>query len=174
MCRLRRLRLLLGAVLALGLGGCWGGSSAPPPRQSVVSHFVAGAPGTIETVIVDPLPVKAARLLRPQGPAIEAARIDRDRNVYAEDTGYGPGVAIGAEGGSQSRVSTGIGFAFPLFGGGGSGVRTTAMTTSTLRFQVPDMAAYRRGWQGWTLQLELDDGASRRTIETLPPAPPPE
>ena len=111
----RRLRCSAAALLALGLAGCWGGSSAPPPpRQSLASHFVAGSPGEIETVIVDPLPAKTARLQPPQGPVIEAARIDRDRNLYSEDTGYGPGVAVGAQGGSQSRVETGIGFTFPL------------------------------------------------------------
>jgi hypothetical protein len=160
--------------MALALGGCWGGSDLPPPpRESVVSQFVPGAAGEIETTIVDVLPVKAALLRQPDGQAVAAAQIDRERNVYSESTGYGPGVGVDVAGGSESGVSTGIGFGFPLFGGGGpSGTHTGAMTTSTIRFKVPDMAAYSRDWQHWVLHVDLDDGANRRSIETLPPAPP--
>jgi len=165
-------------ALALGLafllGGCWGGSDLPPPpRESVVSHFVSGSTDQIETTIVDALPVRAAMLKQPDGQSIVAEAIDRDRNTYSEGTGYGPDVGVDVAGGSTGGVSTGIGFGFPLFGGGGpSGTRTGSMTTSTIRFKVPDMAAYRRDWQHWVLHIDLDDGATRRVIETLPPAPP--
>jgi hypothetical protein len=167
----------LGMALALALGGCWGGGNAPPPRESVVSHFVLGASDQIQTTIVDALPVKAAVLKMPNGQQVAAQQIDKERNVYSERTGYGPGLGVGVAGGSNGGVSTGIGFGFPLFGGGGwggSGYRTGSMTTSTVRFTVPDMAAYRRDWQHWVLHIDLDDGANRRSIETLPPAPPQE
>ncbi len=115
--------------------------------------------------------MKSAVLKRPDGVAIAAARIDRDRNTYSEDTGYGPNLGARVVGGSSGGVSSGVGFGFPLFGGGGpSGAQTHSMTTSTVRFQVPDMAAYRRDWQHWVLHIDLDDGANSRTIETLPPA----
>ena len=168
-CPFRLLILLLPTLLS----GCWGTSNPPPPRESVVSHFVLGSPDLIQTTIVDALPVKAARLKLPDGQMVEASQIDKERNVYSERTGYGPNLGVGVAGGSQGGVSTGIGFGFPLFGGGGpSGIRTGSMTTSTIRFKVPDMAAYRRNWQSWVLHIDLDDGANRRTIETLPPAPP--
>jgi hypothetical protein len=168
--------LALGLPLGLPLAGCGSDSDLPPPpRESVVSHFVLGATDQIETTIVDVLPVKAAVLKRPDGESTAAARIDRDTNVYSESTGYGPGIGVGVAGGSQGVVSSGIGFGFPLFGGGGpSGTRTGSMTTSTIRFTVPDMAAYRRDWQHWVLHVDLDDGTNRRSIETLPPAPPQE
>jgi hypothetical protein len=161
-------------ALALLLAGCWGGSDLPPPpRESVVSHFVLGSENQIQTTVVDVLPVKSAILKRPEGETITAQQIDRDTNVYSENTGYGSGVGVGVAGGSQGVVSSGIGIGFPLFGGGGpSGTRTGSMTTSTVRFTVPDMAAYRRDWQHWVLHIDLDDGANRRSIETLPPAPP--
>ena len=166
---------LLSLFAALLVSGCWGGGGAPPPRQAVVSHFVLGAPDQIQTTIVDALPVKAAVLKLPDGETVAARQIDRERNVYSENTGYGPNVGVGVAGGSQGVVSSGIGFGFPLFGGGGSGgTRTHSMTTSTIRFKVPDMAAYRRDWQHWVLHIDLDDGANRRSIETLPPAPPQE
>jgi hypothetical protein len=161
-------------ALALSLGGCWGGGdTAPPPRESVVSHFVRGSTDRIQATIVDVLPVKAAMLKLSDGQSIAAEQIDRERNVYNENTGYGPNVGVGVAGGSNGGVASGIGFGFPLFGGGGpSGTQTHSMTTSTVRFKVPDMAAYRRDWQHWVLHIDLDDGASRRSIETLPPAPP--
>ena len=166
----------LALALVLPLGGCWGGGdTAPPPRESVVSHFVPGATDQIETTIVDALPAKAAVLKLPDGETVAAAQIDREHNVYSEGTGYGPNLGVGVAGGSSGGVSSGIGFGFPLFGGGGpSGTRTGSMTTSTVRFKVPDMAAYRRDWQHSVLHIDLDDGANRRSIETLPPAPPQE
>jgi hypothetical protein len=119
--------------------------------------------------------VKAAMLRMPDGQTIVAQQIDKERNVYTERGGTygGPGFGVGLAGGSNGGVSSGIGFGIPLGGGGGyGGTRSHSVTTSTVKFQVPDMAAYRRDWQQWVLHIDLDDGANRRSIETLPPAPP--
>jgi hypothetical protein len=159
-------------ALAFPLAGCGGSDLPPPPRQAVTSHFIADPPGTIETTVIDPLPVKSAHLTVQDGRVIQPDRIDRDRQVYSDDTGSRPNIGVGVSGGSASRVSTGFGIGFPLFGGGDSGSHTAAMTTSTIRFRVPDMDAYRTGWQHWVLQIDLDDGVTRRSLETLPPAPP--
>ena len=167
--------LLLSA--AVGLTGCWGDSSgpAPTPRQSVVSRFLVDQPGVLEMVIVDPLGARTARLVTADGTTIPAAPIDRDRNVYSDDDDGGPHFGVGAQGGSQGKVATGVGIEFPLLGGGGGGgTRTMAMTTSTITFRVPDMAAYRRDWQRWVLHVGLEDDGNRRVIETLPPRPPAE
>jgi hypothetical protein len=170
----RPFRSLIPAFIALLLAGCWGGSEPPPaPRESVNSHFVLGSTDQIQATIVDVLPVKAAMLKLPNGQQVAAQQIDKEHNVYNENTGYGPNFGVGVAGGSNGVVSSGVGLGFPLFGGGGySGSRTHSMTTSTVRFKVPDMAAYRRDWQQWVLHIDLDDGANRRSIETLPPAPP--
>jgi len=167
-------RLIALSCTAL-LAGCWGGGDAPPPRESVNSHFVLGSTNEIQTTIVDVLPVKAAVLKLPDGQQLAAQQIDKEHNVYSENNGYGPNFGVGVAGGSNGVVSSGVGFGFPFFGGGGgSSTRTHSMTTSTVRFKVPDMAAYRRDWQSWVLHIDLDDGANRRSIETLPPAPPKE
>jgi hypothetical protein len=166
-------RTALAFGLALALAGCWGGDTTPPPQESVESHFVLDAPDQILTTIVDPLPVKAAVLRQPDGQTVVAYQIDKDRSTYTDTNDpYGSGLGVGVEGGSNGGVSTGVGFGFPLFGGGGPDSRSHSTTTSTLRFKVPDMAAYRRDWQHWVLHVDLDDGANRRSIETLPPAPP--
>jgi|AraplaMF_Col_mMF_1032025.scaffolds.fasta_scaffold00141_10 hypothetical protein len=166
---------ILGLALGLALAGCSGDETTPPPRESMASHFVLGSPDQILTTIVDPLPVKSALLMLPDGQTVAAYQIDKERNTYTDTNDYyGSGLGVGVQGGSNGVVSSGIGIGFPLFGGGGADARSHSTTTSTLRFKVPDMAAYRRDWQHWVLHVDLDDGANRRAIETLPPAPPPE
>jgi hypothetical protein len=162
-------------AFSLVLAGCSGGATTPPPRESVESHFVLGSADQVVTTIVDPLPVKNAVLRLPDGQTVAAFQIDKQRSTYTDTNDYyGSGVGVGVEGGSNGVVSSGIGIGFPLFGGGGSDARSHSITTSVLRFKVPDMTAYRRDWQRWVLHVDLDDGANRRSIETLPPAPPAE
>jgi len=155
------------------LSGCWGGdaNTTQAPQESVTSRFIAGTPSHIETVIVDPLPVASAHLVTADGVMIEAKEIVREKNSYADEGGNLPHVSVGAAGGSQTRVTTGIGIEFPLFGGG-TDSRAISTTTSTITFMVPDRLVYEESWQRWLLHVELGDGASHRTIETLPPKPP--
>jgi hypothetical protein len=170
--KLRALILFLASALLAS--GCWGGDTAsgPAPQQSVTSRFIAGTPSRIETVIIDPLPVEAARLILPDGTTIVAQEVVRERNTYADQGDSLPHVAVGAAGGSQTRVTTGIGIEFPLFGGGGGGTHNASLTTSSISFRVPDIEIYRRDWQHWILHVDLGEGANHRTIETLPPKPP--
>jgi hypothetical protein len=171
----RIVQRVLAPALALFLCACAGSGPSPAPQQAVASHFMLGSPDLIETIVIDPLPVAGAVLRLPDGRVSPAFSLDKDRHIYHDQTGYGSGFGFGVSGGSQSRVTTGIGIGFPLFGGWGpSPVVTSTMTTSTIRFRIPDMAAYRRDWQRWILHVDLDDGVSRRAIETLPPAPPQE
>jgi hypothetical protein len=165
--------LLAAAPLLIG---CWDGgdtgSSGPVPQESVTSRFFAGTPSHIEMVIIDPLPVESARLTTADGVAIAAKEIVREKNAYADEGDNLPHVAVGAAGGSQTRVTTGIGIEFPFLGGGGDAPRAVSMTTSRITFTVPDRAVYEETWQNWRLHVDLSDGTNRRTIETLPPRPP--
>jgi hypothetical protein len=158
------------------LAACWGGgdtgSSGPVPQESVTSRFFAGTPSRIEMVIVDPLPVESARLVTADGVPIAAKEIVREKNAYADEGDNLPHVAVGAAGGSQTRVTTGIGIEFPFLGGSGTQPRAVSMTTSRITFTVPDRAAYEETWQRWVLHVDLSDGTNRRAIETLPPKPP--
>ncbi len=165
---------ILGALPLLT--ACWGGgdtgSSGPVPQESVNSRFYAGTPSRIEMVIVDPLPVENARLITADGATIAAKEIVREKNAYADEGDNLPHVAVGAQGGSQTKVTTGIGIEFPFLGGGGDSPRAVSMTTSRITFTVPDRAVYEATWQSWVLHVDLSDGSNRRTIETLPPKPP--
>jgi hypothetical protein len=161
--------------LILALTGCWGGGDSertPAPQESMTSTFFAGTPSQIETVIIDPLPVAGARLVTADGVTIAAKEIVREKNAYADQESGLPHIAVGAAGGSQTQVTTGIGIEFPLFGGGGNPTAAVSMTTSTITFTVPDRAVYEETWQHWRLHLDLGDGANGRSIETLPPKPP--
>ena len=81
-------------------------------------------------------------------------------------------VGVGVTGGSSSRIGTGIGIGFPLFGSGGGDGVTTTVTASRVLIRVPDLTAYGATWQSSKLHIELDDGVTRRVMELLPPPPP--
>lgn len=165
----------LPALLLLALAGCYsGGDSAGPVaarQQSVTGYFSATEHGVIEIDVTDPLPVKNASLIGPDGAAVTAYQIDRDRQVYHGDGAIRPSVGVGVTGGSSSHIGTGIGIGFPLFGSSGSEV-TTTVTASRVLIRVPDLAAYQINWQRSKLHIELDDGVTHRVMELLPPPPP--
>jgi hypothetical protein len=169
------LRPVLLATAAFALASCYsGGSSGPsaPRQQSVTGYFSATERGVIQVDVTDPLPVAAASLIGPDGTAVAAYQIDRDREVYRSDGSIQPSVGVGVTGGSSSRIGTGIGIGFPLFGSGdGTGV-TAAVTASRVLIRVPDLAVYGTSWQRSKLHIELDDGVTHRVMELLPPPPP--
>jgi hypothetical protein len=158
----------------LALGGCYSGGESGPTaarQQSVTGYFSATDHGVIEIDVTDPLPVKAASLVGPDGAAIEAFQIDRDRQIYHGNGPIRPSIGGTVTGGSSSRIGTSVGIGFPLFGGDGNGV-TTTVTASRVQIRVLDLAAYQTDWQRSKLHIELDDGVTRRVMELLPPPPP--
>lgn len=168
-------RSILLVLAAVALASCYsGGSGGPsaPRQQSVTGYFSATEPGVIQVDVTDPLPVSAAALVGPDGTAVAAYQIDRDREIYRGDGGIQPSVGVGVTGGSSSRIGTGIGIGFPLFGSGGGDGVTTTVTASRVLIRVPDLAAYGATWQSSKLHIELDDGVTRRVMELLPPPPP--
>ena len=170
----RYVRTALPLTLAFALTGCYSSGESGPTaarQQSVTGYFSATEHGVIEIDITDPLPVKTASLVGPDGTATQAFQIDRDRQVYHGDGPARPTVGGTVTGGSSSRIGTSIGIGFPLFGGDGSGV-TTTVTASRALIRVPDLGAYRTDWQKSKLHIELDDGVTRRVMELLPPPPP--
>ena len=119
------------AVKCTACGKVWRAEAAPPPPEpepepdfepTAPSHHFEPAPPEDFT---DPEEEFAAAAQR-------RAEILREKNAYADQGDNLPHVAVGAAGGSQSRVSTGIGIEFPLFGGGGPAPRAASMTTSTI------------------------------------------
>jgi len=116
-------------------------------------------------------------LVAPDGTEIAAFVIDRERPDYAGDSGsgmswgMGTGVAVGT--GGSSGVGVGVGIGFPI-GGGSSADPSTIRYRTQAQIRVPDMAAYRAGWESWVLRIHLpkDELWTERTIELPAPEPP--
>lgn len=138
--------------------------------ESVTSTISAEDETVIVVSVSDPLPVKFARLIAPDGRSTEAFAIDRDRQSYADGGTARPNVGVGVSGGSNGGVSTGIGIGFPIFSSG-SGQATHRVTTSRVEIRIPDLAAYRLAWQRYAIAIDLDDGVNRRSFRMVPPAP---
>lgn len=118
-----------------------------------------------------------AVLVAPDGTEIAAFLINRERTDYAGnsgsgmDWGMGTGVAVGT--GGSSGVGVGVGIGFPIGGGSNADPSTISYRTQA-QIRVPDMAAYRAGWDGWVLRIHLpkDELWTERTIELPAPEPP--
>jgi len=156
--------LLLAACSSSG-GSGYGGSS---PYASE-AHFLSDDPTVIEVKVRDPLPVKRAVLVDPNGIETAAYDIQRDRQTYSSNGGLRPSVGVGVAGGSSGHIGTGIGIGFPIYSGG-SGYRSE-VTESTAKVKISNPVLYRNSWQSWKLRVDLEDGANKRTIELVPPKP---
>lgn len=154
-----------------GGGGGYGGTGGNVNTQyGANAHFLASDPTVIEVTIRDPLPAARVFLIDPSGQQVAAHDIQRDRRVYQSDGGPRPSVGVGVGGGSSGHVSSGIGIGFPIFSSGGSN-QTSSVIDSTAKVRISNPTLYRTTWQSWKLRVELDDGVTKRVIETLPPKP---
>jgi hypothetical protein len=118
-----------------------------------------------------------AVLVAPDGSEIAAFLIDRERTDQAGNSGgtswsMGTGVAVGT--GGSSGVGVGVGIGFPIGGGSGNDDPSTIRYRTEAQIRVPDMTAYRAGWEGWVLRIHLpkDELWTERTIELKAPEPP--
>lgn len=159
------------ALVLLTLAGCGYNSASPGGvDESVTAAISAEDEAVIIVTVEDPLPVKSARLIDPDGRVTEAFAIDRDRQTYSGGSSVQPNVGVGVVGGSSSGVSTGIGIGFPIFSSDGGGA-VRRMTESRVQLRITDLAAYRLSWQRYAIAVDLDDGVNRRSFQMVPPAP---
>jgi hypothetical protein len=159
---------LLPAACSGKSGGGYGGTV--DSAYGTQAHFLASDPTVIEVSVRDPLPVARVFLIDPAGQQVAAYDIQRDKRIYQSDGGPQPSIGVGVGGGSSGHVSTGIGIGFPLFSSGGAG-QTSAVIDSLAKVRIGNPVLYRSTWQSWKLRIELDDGVTRRVMETLPPKP---
>lgn len=151
-----------------GGGGGYGGTVDVP--YGTDAHFLASDPTVIEVSVRDPLPAARVFLIDPTGAETAAFDIQRDKRIYQSDSGPRPSIGVGVGGGSSGHVSTGIGIGFPIFSDSGPS-QTSAVIDSTAKVRISNPVLYRETWQSWKLRVELDDGVSKRVLETLPPKP---
>lgn len=165
------LALLVAACSSNNYGGGGSGYGGTVGTQyGAEAHFLAEDPTVIEVTVRDPLPAARVFLIDPSGQETAAYDIQRDRRIYRSDAGPRPSVGVGVGGGSSGGVSTGIGIGFPIFSSGGAN-QTSPVIDSKAKVRISNPVLYRTTWQSWKLRVELDDGVTKRTIETLPPKP---
>lgn len=145
-------------------------AAAEAPQPDYAASFAPEAGDLLLVQVRDDDPVRAARLVAPDGTAIEAHAIDTERRSRGGGGGgFYPSVGVGVGGGSGG-VSTGVGIGFPIFGGGGGRARTEY--DSVARIRIPDLAAYRANWQKYEVRVTLGEGAQQHEVAIPAPEPP--
>lgn len=164
---LSAIRLPTVALLAtLLLAGC-AVDEAPPPM-----HVGARVEDDSVKLTVENIPpgreITALVLVDDRGRETAA----RDREVITRETGSGgnagPGVGIGASGGSSSGVRPFISLGY-LFGGGETTRRSQRMTAE---IPLSDPAAYAAGYRDWRIVVRYRDQLGEAREVGIPaPAP---
>jgi hypothetical protein len=146
--------------------------AAAAAKPDYVASFAPEASDLLLIEVRDDDPVRAARLVAPDGAAVEAHAIDTNRTSRGGGGGgIYPSVGVGVGGGSNSGVSTGVGIGFPIFGGGGGG-RVREEYESVARIRIPDLAAYRANWQKYEVRVTLGKGGEQHEVVVPAPEPP--
>jgi hypothetical protein len=170
---------MAGSLAVLLLAGCslWPGgdepsdSAAPETAATAVTTGArtAADPAIIEAHYTGPRSPDLVRLVAPDGTRIEPLSVDRDTRRVEED-GRWPDVHVGVTGGSSSKVQTGIGIGFPLFGN--DTVERPPESRTVMRFRLPDPADYDANWKNYRVLLLFEPGTDRESrIEMMPPHP---
>lgn len=157
------------ALLLLAACSGNGGSGSAGTQYSSEARFLSGDPTVIEVKVRDPLPVRRAVLVDPNGAETAAYDIQRDRQISRSGGGARPTVGVGVGGGSSGHFGTGIGIGFPIYPGGSD--HRSELTESTAKVKISNPVLYRTTWQSWKLRVDLEDGANKRTIDMVPPKP---
>jgi hypothetical protein len=159
---------LLPILAMLLLAACSNGGGSGT-QYSSEAHFLSGDSTVIEVTVRDPLPVMRAVLVDPTGVETAAYDIQRDRQVYNSGGGARPSVGIGVGGSSSGHFGTGIGIGIPIYPGGSNYSRE--VTESTAKVKISNPVLYRATWESWKLRVDLEEGATKRTVELVPPKP---
>ncbi len=147
------------------LAGC---SSSSDPAVAHADFDLDWDDGEIIVIALDDVrSFDAAALVAPDGSEIAAFQIDRDREISRD--AVQPSVGTGVSGGSGG-FGVGVGLSFPL----GNDDPDEIGYRSVAKIRVPDMPAYRAGWQDWVLRIHqpAEDIWNERTLELPAPEPP--
>ncbi|MGF1630532.1 MAG: hypothetical protein ACFCUT_13750 [Kiloniellaceae bacterium] len=157
----------VGAMLAVLLAGCAGSSDAPRPMH--IAARVAGETLLLEVSEIPPGREITAAVLVDAGGGETPAR-ERELITREEGSGgnAGPGVGVGASGGSSSGIRPHISLGY-LFRGDDSVRRSQRMTAE---IPLTDPAAYAAGHRDWRIVLRYRDQLGEPQQVSVPaPAP---
>lgn len=152
-------------------------SCAAPERlpPSLRAGFVAGS-AVIEVQARDPLPLRAAELLLPDGAVLTAGELASTLPPPPRPSEpLDAGVGVGVVGGSRGGVDTAVLVSLPVdFSGLFRRRRPPELIESRARFAISDLGAYRLAWPAARLRLTLGDPPGPTRVVELPAPPPPE
>lgn len=109
-----------------------------------------------------------AVLVSPDGTEIHAFSMERDSETSTQ--AVQPSLGTGVSGGSGG-FGVGVGLSIPL---GGFDDDTSVGYRTEAQIRVPDMDAYRAGWQDWQLRIHqpMENIYNERTLLLPAPEPP--
>lgn len=152
--------------VALLLAACAASGSPLPPPGTAQAMFTGS--GTIQVTASDYVPARAVTLVGPHGevPAVSIDTTTSPGYAAAPPAGGAMSLGLGAGGGGTFG---GIGFGFPLVGGGAPASPPIALSTAIIR--VPVQPPYAEVWRQSQIRIQYGDPPGVRYISI--PAPPP-
>jgi hypothetical protein len=153
--------------IALLLAACAASGSPAPPPGTAQALFTGAA--TIQVTASDYVPARAVTLVGPHGevPAVSIDTTTSPGYAAAPPAGGALGLGLGAGGGGTFG---GIGFGFPLIGGGPApAAPPTSISTAVIR--VPTEPPYAEVWRHSEIRIQFGEPPAVRYISI--PAPPP-
>ena len=169
------MRVLIPAVVLFAAAGCAGGPGLPPlPNERVVAGFPKGGlADAIAIDAVDPLPLRSAELIAPDGKAAPADWLNVDatphfaaRQPVGNDPYAGNVFGVG---------NVNAGPPLPVAVGGATETRGQLLAVvSSATIPLSDPVAYRRDWRHYQIRLVFGGPAGPLSRREIPaPAPPP-
>lgn len=170
---MRRLWMILPCLMALA--ACTSNAPPPqgPPQASVRAAFPPGAVANVIRVdALDPLPLRTAELVAPDGTATAASSID----VEADPQSLAGQRAFNDPWRSSILAANGLN---PLPAATTDPTvysrHTLLMTVSTAELAPPDPVAYGRDWKSYKIRLGFAQAGETLDVREIPaPEPPPE
>lgn len=169
---MRRCLMLLSCLIALA--ACAGapppGADVPPP--GVTARFPpGGVVGVIRVDVLDPLPLRAAALVAPDGSVTPASWLD----VRSNPERLAGTISLNDPWRPSSLGTNGLN---PLPSGptdpAARARNQLLLTASTADLTLADPVAYQRNWQSYRIRLGFATGDQIETRDIPAPAPPPE
>ena len=168
---MRRVWMILPCLLVLA--AC---ADAPPPEAgpapSVRASFPPGADvNVIRVDAFDPLPLRTAELVAPDGSTTPAGSIDAEANpkMLAGQHAFSDpwrSSSLGPNGLNPAPDATTDPSPYST--------HQLLMTVSTAQISLPDAVAYRRDWAGYKIRLGFAGGGHQLEMREIPaPEPPP-